>query len=120
MNSALSEQPGSANASVDRRSHKRYRFAAPISVHPSEGPAIAAITLEISERGLSAVLSSPLKIGDSVKIESVVPGKVTAQVRHNVGRVYGFQFVQISEEQTNKLRDDCRRLPLYPPNNMGI
>lgn len=120
MNSALSQQPSSTNASIDRRTHTRYRFAAPISVQTGAGPAIAAMTLEISEGGLSAVLSSPVKIGAAVQLEPVASGAVIAQVRHNVGKVYGFQFVKISEEQIDKLRDECRRLPLYPPNRMGI
>jgi hypothetical protein len=119
-NSALSEQPASANASVDRRKHPRYRFAAPISVRTSEGTVLEAITLEISESGLSAVLSSPLKVGDTARLEPVGGGAVTAEVRHHTGKVYGFKFLQVTDEQIKRLQDDCRRLPRYPPNKMGI
>jgi hypothetical protein len=114
------EQPGSEDAGSNRRRHARYRFSAPISVHISDGPAIPAITLEISEKGLSAVLASPLEIGCTVQLEPVAAAAVTAQVRHKVGRVYGFEFLKITEEQTKKLQDVCRTLPLYPPNSMGI
>jgi hypothetical protein len=78
------------------------------------------MTLEISESGLSAVLASPVQLNGTVQLEPVAGGSVTAQVRHNAGRVYGFEFLQITEEQTHKLRDLCRRLPRYPPNKMGI
>jgi hypothetical protein len=78
------------------------------------------MTLEISERGLSAVFACPLAVGDTVQLEPVADDSVTAQVRHNVGKVYGFEFLQVTEEQTSKIRDDCRRLPLYPPNSMGV
>jgi hypothetical protein len=78
------------------------------------------MTLEISEKGLSAILASPLAIGGTVHLEPVAASTVIAQVRYIVGRVYGFEFLHVTAEQTNKLRDDCRRLPLYPPNKMGI
>jgi hypothetical protein len=78
------------------------------------------MTIEISEKGLSAMLGSPLAIGGTVRLEPVAAGTVTAQVRHVVGKVYGFEFLQVSQEQTNKIRDDCRTLPLYPPNKTGI
>jgi hypothetical protein len=89
-------------------------------VHTSDGSAIPAMTLEISESGLSAVLASSVKVGGTVLLEPIADGSVTAEVRHNVGKVYEFTFLQMTPEQTSKLRDDCRRLPRCPPNKMGI
>jgi hypothetical protein len=66
------------------------------------------------------MLASPLKVGDSVRLEPVAAGAVTAQVRHNVGAIYGFEFLQVAEEQIDKLRDTCHRLQRYPPNKRGI
>ncbi|MGA2019719.1 MAG: PilZ domain-containing protein, partial [Candidatus Sulfotelmatobacter sp.] len=121
MDSTSAAQPCAASDPSDRRRNTRYRYSAPISVHTSEGLIVRAMTLEISEGGASAMLASPVKIGESVKLEPIASGMVTAQVRHKVGKIYGFQFLQISEAQRDKLRDDCRRLPVYPPNNkMGI
>jgi hypothetical protein len=120
MESTEAAQPNSANSPADRRRHARYRLAVPISVHTEEGPAIVAMTLEISESGLSAVLSSSVKVGSTVQLEPVGAGTVHATVCHKVGRVYGFEFLQMTEEQTNRLRDECRRLPRYRPNRMGI
>jgi hypothetical protein len=55
-----------------------------------------------------------------VQLEPVAAGTVTAEVRHNVGKVYGFAFLQMTGEQTLKLRNECRGLPRFPPNRMGI
>ncbi len=120
MNSPLSEHQRFSGSPADRRGHPRHRLAAPVSVHTGNGQTIAAMTLEISESGLSAVLATPVRVGATVQLDLVPAGTVTAQVRHNVGRVYGFEFLQITEEQINQLRNECRRLPLYPANKMGI
>ena len=120
MNSTTTMEQTTASVSTDRRTHKRYRLAAPISVQSGDRPAIPAMTLEISEGGLSAVLAFPVNLGDTVQLGPIAAGMVTAQVRHNVGRIYGFQFLQISEAQIKKLREDCTRLPLFFPNHMSI
>jgi len=120
VNSTQAEEASSTTPCLDRRLHPRYRFSAPISVQTGAGVVIPAITLEISEGGLSAALSSPVEVRGTVQLESVTAGKVTAQVRHSVGKIYGFQFLQITEKQIQILRNDCRKLPLYPQNRMGI
>jgi len=78
------------------------------------------MTLEISEHGLSAVLASSLQVGGIAQLEPVAENTLTAQVRYSVGRVHGFEFMEVSDEQIQKLREKCRQLPLYPPNKMGI
>ena len=120
MNSAGVVESNSPQAGIDRRRFKRYRFAIPISVHSAEGEVIPAITLEISDGGLSAVLAAPLKIGDKVQLEKLAPGIVSAQVCRQIGKVYAFEFVQLTSDQADKIREECRRLPLFPSNHMGI
>jgi hypothetical protein len=120
MNSSSTDSASSIDPLNERRNHPRYRFSAPVSVHTGDGDAIPAMIIEISERGLSAVLASPLEVGDNVRLEPIAASGVTAEVRHRVGKVHGFQFLQITEEQTLKLRSECRRLPRYPRNRMGI
>ena len=120
MNPTPAPQADSPSVSFDRRHSRRYRLSVPISVHTAEGPAIPAITLEISDGGLSAVLAVPVKVGDTVQLERVAPGTVSALVRRKLGRVYGFEFLKLTKEQANKIQDDCRRLPLYPSNSTGI
>jgi hypothetical protein len=59
-------------------------------------------------------------VGDTVQLEPVAPGTISAQIRRQIGRVYGFEFLQLTKEQASKIQDDCRRLPLYPSNRTGI
>jgi hypothetical protein len=76
--------------------------------------------VEIRERGLSVMLASPLELGDNVRLEPVAASAVIAEVCHRVGKVHGFQFLQITEEEILTLRSECRRLPRYRRNRMGI
>ena len=79
------------------------------------------MTLEISEAGLSAVLVSELRIGDIVKVYPIAGETLTAQVRHRVGKIYGFEFLNVLDQQVSRLRDVCSRLPRYPDGNkLGI
>jgi hypothetical protein len=120
MKAAPARKADSASHVVNRRLLARYRFSTPISVHPGDGSSVPAMTLEISESGLSAVLASAVKVGNTVLLEPVAGSTVTAKVRRNVGRVYEFTFLKMTLEQIQKLHDDCLRLPRYPPNRMGI
>jgi PilZ domain len=111
----------SPEASTDRRRYKRYRLSVPVSVSGSDASIIPAITLEVSEGGLSAVLVSDLKIGEIVKVYPIAGETLAARVRHRVGKIHGFQFLDVSEEQAGRLRDVCSKLPRYPEGNkMGI
>lgn len=106
---------------TDRRRYKRFRLSVPISITGEDGSVIPAITLEISEGGLSAVLVSELQIGDLVKVYPIAGETLVAQVRRRVGRVYGFEFLNPSDQQVSRLREVCSRLPRYPDSNrMGI
>jgi hypothetical protein len=108
-------------ATTDRRRHKRFRLSVPISISGNDASIIPAMTLEVSEGGLSAVLVSELKIGETVKVYPIVGETLTAEVRHRVGKIHGFEFVEVSDQQISLLREACARLPRYPENNkMGI
>jgi hypothetical protein len=120
MNFAPVSGINSPTSATDRRRHTRYRLALPISVHVADGGVIPAITLEISDGGFSAVLAAPVKVGETVHLERIVPGTSSAEVCRQIGKVYGFKFLQLTDDQTNKIREDCRRLPLYPSNHTGI
>jgi hypothetical protein len=120
MNTIGVEPEKTTNSLVDRRRHRRYRFFASISVQTSESRTFLAFTLEISESGLSAALSGDLKVGDTVQLEPIAGTRVMAQVRHRVGNIYGFEFLQISAELLDAIREICSRLMVYPPNRMGI
>jgi PilZ domain len=104
----------------DRRRHTRYRRCAPLTVRAKEGQLIPAMTIEISVTGLSAVLSSPINVGDFVELSPIAGGTVRAQARHNVGKVYGFQFFELAARRSQKIAKECCHLPIYSGNHLGI
>jgi hypothetical protein len=115
-----SKREGTDINPADRRGHTRYRFAIPINVYRDNGLEIPAMTLEISESGLSAVLAAPLKVGETVDLEPVGGDRAKARVCHNVGRVHGFQFIDLSYEQSTSIKEQCKKLPQYKLNRLGI
>jgi hypothetical protein len=105
---------------LDRRRSARYRFSAPIIVCLADGSSVRAITLEISETGLSACLNVPLTVGEKVHLEPVGGDRAGAIVRRRVGSVYGFECLGLNAEQLKQLRALCTRLPLYRCGGLGI
>jgi len=85
-----------------------------------DGPPIPAMTIEISATGLSAILSTAINVGDIVNLHPIAGGTVSGQAKHNMGKVYGFQFLGLTEEQSQKIVEDCRHLPIYNPKHLGI
>jgi hypothetical protein len=116
----LRKQESAIITDADRRRHVRYRFSVPIKVFRGNGLEIPGMTLEISESGLSAALATPLRVGEMVNMEPVGGGRAIARVRHNVGRIHGFEFVEISREQSLKIKEQCVGLPHYQSNRLGI
>ena len=110
----------SPEAPVDRRRHPRYRFSIPLTVRTANGEIIRAITLEISASGLSAITERSLRLNDRVELEPIAASKVLALVRHNVGRIYGFEFVALSSEQSRAIVESCKLLPRYRGKSLGI
>ncbi len=104
----------------DRRRHLRYRFSNPISIHCADGVTIPGITIEMSESGVSAITADPLHLNDTVELEPIAGGRVRALVRHNVGRVYGFEFLKLSAEQVQRINESCKMLSRYRPKSLGI
>jgi hypothetical protein len=104
----------------DRRRHPRYRFSAPITIRSAEGLAIAGITIEISVSGLSAITADSLKVNDTVELEPILGGRVLALVRRNIGRVSGFEFLNLTAEQVQQITQSCKLLPVYQGKSLGI
>ena len=97
----------------DRRQYPRYRFSVPMTIRPADGAPIRAISIEISESGISAITANSLSLSDTVELDSVAGEKVIARVRRNVGRVYGFEFLNLSADQSRRIVERCKTLPLY-------
>lgn len=105
---------------VDRRRHPRYRFSVPLTIRSGGGEITRAITLEISASGASAITERSLRLNDTVELEPIAGGKVSALVRRNVGRVYGFEFLALSSEQAHAIVERCKLLPRYLGKSLGI
>jgi hypothetical protein len=117
MNTCSSNSP---DPRPDRRRHPRYRFCLPLSIRAASGAVIRAISIEISETGLSAIAADSLSVGDTVELEPVCAGTVSALVRHNVGRIYGFEFLNLSSEQASQIVQSCKTRALYDGRALGI
>ncbi len=104
----------------DRRRHRRYRSSVPIIIRSADGVVKRGISIEISESGLSAITSDSLKVDDTVELEPIAGDKVQAVVRRNTGRVYGFEFLGLTAEQTQLIIESCKRLPVYEGNSLAI
>jgi hypothetical protein len=104
----------------DRRRHPRYRFSEPITIRSADGVAIPGIGIEISVSGMSAITADSLKVNDIVKIEPIGGGTMVAVVRRNIGRVSGFEFLNVTTEQVQRISNSCKVLPLYRDTMLGI
>jgi hypothetical protein len=105
---------------IDRRKLPRYRWGAPILVRKPEGPDSKALALEISEGGLSIAFYQGLNIGDTVELGPIVDRNLTAVVRHNRGTIYGLEFVGLTDEDRNHIKQLCQKLPLFDPRSLRI
>ena len=104
----------------DRRQHPRYRYSVPLTIRAANGKAMPGISIEISASGLSAIIAESLKLNDTVELEPVAGVKISALVRHNIGKIYGFQFLNLSAAQAQQITETSRRLPLYNGESLGI
>ena len=104
-----------------QRKHQRYIFSESLVVirrlSPTDICRLPAICMEISEGGMSAIVTEPLKDGDEVTLSFDVMPETQINVRaivrnHNEFR-YGFEFVGLSEEQRGKIRAACASLNPY-------
>lgn len=105
---------------ADRRRHPRYRWSEPVWVCVSSGPGVRGMSIELSETGMSALLSESLRLGEIVKIAPVAGGKASAVVRRHNGKIYGFEFLNLTWPQVREIARTCDNLPLYDPRTLNI
>lgn len=102
---------------VERRRYTRHRYASAVEIYlekpGSRYNACDATTLEISEGGMSAATPNILFVGERVELWPVLGERVKATVKRKHGAMYGFEFVGLSEEQSEKIRKTCEKLPLF-------
>ncbi len=107
-------------APQDRRRHPRHRHSVPITIRTTDGAVIPGISIEISTSGISAIIAEPLQLNDTVELEPIAAAKVQALVRHNIGRIYGFEFLNLTADQTQRITESCKMFPLYRGKLLGI
>lgn len=97
----------------DRRRHARYRLSEPMTIRREDGSALAGMSVEISEGGMSAMANGLLRVSEIVELDPVAGGRTSATVRHKLGQLYGFEFVQMSAEQVHRIMENCRKSKLW-------
>jgi hypothetical protein len=97
---------------LERRSQPRFKLEVDISVNSHTGGLLKGHTVDISESGISAILTMEAPLGELVELTFTVPfGRVAiyAMVRQRNAFRYGFQFVH-SEVASELIRQTCRHL----------
>jgi hypothetical protein len=97
----------------DRRKHTRYQLSVPVQLSMTDRPIIQGLTTEISEGGFGATVSTLLEVGHRVFVTPIGHNAMLAVVKWIRGRAYGFEFLELSSEQQQMIRDRCRTLPLH-------
>ena len=105
---------------TEKRRHHRYRYSVPFTIRRSDGTAIPAISLEMSEGGVSALIRDHLGIGELVEMEPIGGGKMSAIVRHTTGMVHGFEFINPTPEQVENILEKCRGRIKFHSQGTGV
>ena len=105
---------------ADRRHAPRYRFSEPMKVCCQDGACLDGISVEISLRGMSAVVRGVLRPGDVVRLQPVTGVVTSAVVRHKLGMLYGFEFLELPNEQAGKIAERCRECEPWRSNARSV
>jgi TonB family protein len=109
--------PALSPVPVSTRSVPRYKLTVPLALTvlrsgiPNDIPGRA---VEIGEGGMGVVSASQLLIGESVRVEFLVPHmsapvRATAVVRYQSAKCFGLQFLRLPVEQQSMVRYWTRR-----------
>lgn len=104
-------------ACIEQRIHPRYPLEVDIRIYPRDWPVVRGHTVDISQSGIAAVVSTEVPLGEVVRLEFTVPlgnVEVFALVRQRNAFRYGFQFVEESSAH-DIIGRTCRELAM-PPN----
>jgi hypothetical protein len=103
---------GQAHEFVEARRHPRFKLEVNIRIYARNTPVVRGHTVDISESGISAMLTLEVPIGEVVRLEFSLPlgdVQVHALVRQRNAFRYGFQFVESSSAQ-DIIGRTCRHL----------
>jgi hypothetical protein len=103
-----------AQSAVDLRRHPRFAMETEICIYPRDSTVARGRTVDISESGLSALITSEIPVGEVIRLAFALPlGRleIFAMVRQRSAFRYGFQFVEESSEREIIIRT-CRQLAM--------
>jgi len=109
-----------------KRKVPRYKLAIPLNLTVLRAGVpdnLRGRTLEIGEGGMGVVVASQLLLGESVRVEFLLPHmttpvRATAVVRYRHAMCFGLQFLRLPDEQQSIIRYWTRReaeVQLAPP-----
>ncbi|MBS1852351.1 MAG: PilZ domain-containing protein [Acidobacteria bacterium] len=104
---------GQSAGSGSQRRYPRFKLDTDVKIRSPKAGFVPGQSLEISERGLSAILPVELPLGESVHLEFKLPlGEVAIQavVRNRSIYRHGFEFAS-SHDAHEKIRQSCGLLP---------
>jgi PilZ domain len=102
-----------AQNATEKRRYTRHRYSSEIEIWRGDEYVGDAMSFEISEGGMSAATPKILQVGERVHLCSLLGYQLTGIVKHKTGAMYGFEFVGLTEEQREKIRNKCKALPLF-------
>lgn len=105
---------------IDRRRHPRYRFSEPMKVCRQDGACLDGVSVELSQSGMSAMIRGALTPGDVVRLQPVTGVNTAAVVRHKLGMLYGFEFLELAIEQAGKIAERCRKCEPWRTNARAV
>lgn len=97
---------------VDHRRQPRFKLEVKISINSRTCGRLKGHTVDISESGISAILTMEVPLNEVVELEFELPlgpVRVYAMVRQRRAFRYGFQFVE-SESAGKIIQPTCRQL----------
>ena len=82
----------------------------------TDRPIIQGLTIEISESGFGAAIRASgdfLEVGSRVNATPTGYNAMLSVVRWIRGKAYGFEFLELDTDQQQRIREQCRKLPLH-------
>jgi hypothetical protein len=96
----------------EQRANPRFDLDVPIRIHFRKGELILGHTVDISESGVSVMVSLEMAIGQQIELDFKLPSgpvNVYAVVKNKRAFRYGLQFVLTDKERTI-IKRGCRDL----------
>ena len=116
----MSAHPGKASPAPDRRKrrHPRYRSDFPARITLFVGDQyqkLEAHCKDLSEAGMGVLVAAELKMGEVVSLNFCLPGlieswDVRTVLRHRRGYHYGFEFLSLTRERSEALKNYLQTL----------